>query len=101
MCCDVLAPLGRAVVVGISGAPVQIDTYRSLINGERELIGVSDHLRSELERLIDLADNGKIDLSSVVTETVELSASAINAVLDRLDTFGKGVRSVVVPASSA
>ena len=92
-----LAPMGRAAIVGITGETIAIDTYSTLIGGEHELIGVSDHLRSDLESLVEFAAAGKLVLSDIVTERVPLSAEAINACLDRLSANGSGVRSVVVP----
>jgi 2-desacetyl-2-hydroxyethyl bacteriochlorophyllide A dehydrogenase len=91
-----LARRGRAAVAGITNRPVEIDTYRHLVGKEAELIGVSDHLRSELDYLLDLAAMGKLDLAGVVTERIALDAGAINETLDRLERFGKGVRTVVV-----
>ncbi|NLE77388.1 MAG: alcohol dehydrogenase, partial [Chloroflexi bacterium] len=40
---------------------------------------------------------GKLDLSAVVTRTVPLAAAAINEALDSLESFGAGVRTVIVP----
>ncbi len=92
-----LAVLGRAVIAGISGTPIRIDTYRELLAREAEIIGTNDHLLQELPLLIELARRGKLDLSKVVTRTVPLDAAAINGVLDNLEQFGAGVRSVIVP----
>jgi len=92
-----LAVLGRAVVAGISAAPIRIDTYRELLAKEAEIIGTNDHLLHELPLLIELARRGKLDLRQVVTQTVALDAAAINGVLDKLEQFGAGVRTVIVP----
>jgi D-arabinose 1-dehydrogenase-like Zn-dependent alcohol dehydrogenase len=95
---DSLAPLGRALVVGLSDQLVEIDPYRSLIGKEAKLIGVNDHLARELPVLIELARCRMLDLSRVVAQTVSLDADAVNAALDRLATFSPGtVRTVVVP----
>jgi propanol-preferring alcohol dehydrogenase len=40
---------------------------------------------------------GTLDLSDVVTRTVPLDADAINAVMDELEDFGGGVRTVITP----
>lgn len=92
-----LAVMGRAVVAGISDKPLQIDTYRELLGKEAEIIGTNDHLLQELPLLIELARRGKLDLSEVVTRTVPLDADVINQVLDDLERFGSGVRTVIVP----
>jgi 2-desacetyl-2-hydroxyethyl bacteriochlorophyllide A dehydrogenase len=92
-----LAPLGRAVVVGLSDIDLSVDTYRDLIGREAELIGSNDHLLSELYELVEMADKGILDLSDVVTHTVPLQARDINGVLDALDRHAAPVRTVVVP----
>jgi 2-desacetyl-2-hydroxyethyl bacteriochlorophyllide A dehydrogenase len=92
-----LAIMGRAALVGISGDSFAVTPYHELINKEAEIIGVSDHLAQELPRLIGWASSGKLDLSEVVTNTVPLEAGAINAVLDRLESFGEDIRVVIIP----
>ena len=91
--------MGRAVMVGISDRPFEVDTYRELLGKEAELIGVNDHLLQELPLLIELARRGKLDLSEVVTGSVPLDAAAINGVLDDLEHFGGGMRTVVKRSS--
>jgi len=92
-----LSPMGRAVIVGISGKPLEIDSYRELIGPEAELIGSNDHLLQELPLLIELARRGVLDLSSVISRTVPLEAAAVNAALDDLERFGDAIRTVIVP----
>ncbi|HEY0928427.1 MAG TPA: zinc-binding dehydrogenase [Gemmatimonas sp.] len=92
-----LAPLGRAVVVGLNNVAVPVDSYRDIIGREAELIGSNDHLRSELVELMTLAADGHLDLRNVVTHTVPLDADAINGVLDALDRHEAPVRTVIVP----
>jgi 2-desacetyl-2-hydroxyethyl bacteriochlorophyllide A dehydrogenase len=92
-----LAPMGRAVVVGVSGKPLEIDTYRELLCREGEVIGSMDHLLQELPLLLELARRGKLNLSEAITRTVPLDAEAINQVLDNLDQFRSDVRTVIVP----
>lgn len=92
-----VAVMGRVVIVGISDQPLAIDTYHELLGKEAELIGSNDHLLQELPLLIELARRGKLDLSGVVTSTVPLEAERINHVLDNLEHFGGGMRTVITP----
>lgn len=92
-----LAVFGRAVIAGITDRPMQVDTYHELIGPETELIGSNDHLLQELPLLIEYARRGILDLSNVVSRSVPLDASAINAVLDDLERFGGDLRCVIVP----
>ncbi|MBS3784683.1 MAG: zinc-binding dehydrogenase, partial [Anaerolineae bacterium] len=92
-----LAVFGRAVMVGIASQPLEIETYGELLGREAEVIGSADHLLQELPLLIEYTRRGVLDLSSVVTRTVPLDADAINGVLDQLDEFGAGVRTVITP----
>jgi 2-desacetyl-2-hydroxyethyl bacteriochlorophyllide A dehydrogenase len=63
---------GRMVLIGIGAKSMQLSPYRNLIGKEMEVIGVDDHLRTELEELIKLVRTGRIDLSRSITHTVEL-----------------------------
>lgn len=63
---------GRLVLVGIGSRLVQISPYRTIIGKEMELVGVNDHLRSELAKLIELVSSGRMDLSRSVTHRVPL-----------------------------
>lgn len=93
-----LAVFGRAVIVGISDQPLQIDTYRELLGPETELIGSNDHLLSELPLLLELARRGDLDLSDAVSRTIPLDADLINQTLDELEEFGsEAIRTVIVP----
>jgi 2-desacetyl-2-hydroxyethyl bacteriochlorophyllide A dehydrogenase len=92
-----LAPLGRAVVVGLNDVPVAVDSYRDLIGREGELIGSNDHLLGELHELVALAARGALQLHDVVTQVVPLEAAAVNAVLDALAAHRAPVRTVVEP----
>lgn len=90
-----LAPMGRAVLVGITDRPLELDSYRELIGREASVIGSSDHLRSELDLLLAYAQRGLLDLTAVITESVALDAGPVNQALDRLERFGSGVRTVI------
>ena len=92
-----LAPLGRAVIVGITENPLEIDTYHELLGCEAEIIGSNDHLLHELPLLLELARRGKLNLSDAITHTIPLDASAINHAMDNLENFSSGVRTVITP----
>ena len=92
-----LARQGRAALVGITERNFEVSPYHELINREAEIIGVSDHLATEIPLLLEFARIGKLNLSSVVTSTVLLNAEAINGVLDRLEQFGEDVRVIITP----
>jgi len=87
---------GRCVIVGITTSPVEFDTYRELIGGECEIIGANDHLLPEIHLLLELADHGKIDLSTVVSRTIPLETDPVNDTLTKLETFSSPVRTVVI-----
>lgn len=93
----VLAPHGRAALAGLTQERISLAPYRDLLNREAEIIGVSDHLAAEIAELMGYVERGQLDLSHAVTRVVPLEASAINGVLDRLEAFGDGVRSVIRP----
>ena len=90
-----LGIMGRAMLVGITEKNFEVAPYADVLNKEAEIIGVSDHLASELPLLIEWVRQGKLDLSRVITRTVPLDAGAINEVLDGLEKFGEGVRTVI------
>jgi propanol-preferring alcohol dehydrogenase len=93
-----LAILGRAALVGLTQETLEIAPYSEVLNKETEIIGVSDHLASEIPVLLDLARTGKLDLSHGIIRTVPLEAGAVNGVLDRLEKFGDEVRVVITPS---
>lgn len=92
-----LGLFGRAVMVGITRAPFEVDSYFELIGKEAEIIGSDDHLMTELLQLVEFARRGLLDLSQVVTRTVPLEAGAINGVMDNLERFSSDTRTVIVP----
>jgi propanol-preferring alcohol dehydrogenase len=91
-----LAPKGRAVIAGISPAPIEIDTYRDLIGKEAEVIGSNDHFLGELHELMRFAADRTLQLDTIVTNTVRLAAEDINDVLNKLSSHRAPVRTVVV-----
>ena len=91
-----LAPGGRLVVVALSEAPITFNPYRDLLGKERSIVGCSDHLRSELVELLDLAATGRIDLRHAISKRVPLEAEAIDAVLNELDKGTSALRTIIV-----
>jgi propanol-preferring alcohol dehydrogenase len=91
-----LGKLGRAALVGLTRETFEVTPYTELLNKEAEIIGVSDHLASEIPALLELARLGKLDLSQGVIRTVPLAADAVNDALERLEDFGDDVRVVIL-----
>ena len=92
-----LAIKGRAALAGITGKSFDVSPYHELINREAEIIGVSDHLASEIPLLLEFARTGRLNFTGVITRTVPLEAAAINSTLDRLEHFSEDVRVVINP----
>ena len=91
-----LAPGGRLIIVALSEAPITFNPYRDLLGKERSIIGCSDHLRSELFELMELAAAGRIDLRHAIPARVPLEADAIDGVLNELDRGTSALRRVIV-----
>ena len=87
--------LGRAALVGLTQEGFGVAPYSELLSKEAEIIGVSDHLASEIPALLEFAQTRKLDLSGNLIRTVPLEASAVNDSLNRLETFGDDVRTVI------
>ena len=82
---------------GPAAPPFSVDAYEDLVLREAEIIGVADHLASELPSLLAIAARGDLDLSRVVSQQVPLEAGPVNQVLEDLASFGDEVRTVIVP----
>jgi propanol-preferring alcohol dehydrogenase len=86
---------GRLVLVGIGKDDIRVSPYKTIIGKEMELIGVNDHLRSELAQLIDIIGSGRMDLSRSITHRVHLDE--VNTGLEILEKrTGNPIRVVVV-----
>ena len=86
---------GRMVLVGIGPDDIRVSPYKTIIGKEMELIGVNDHLRSELAQLVDMVGSGRIDLSASVTHRVHLDE--VNTGLSILEEgTGNPIRVVIV-----
>jgi len=92
-----LSVLGRAALVGLTGDALSVLPYPELINKEVEVIGVSDHLASELPVLMQLACSGKLCFPPGTLRFVALDPFSINAALDALAKSTDYVRAVIVP----
>jgi len=90
-----LAPLGRAALVGLTAEWISIHPYTELINKEAEIIGVSDHLATEVPALIEFARSGKLCFPPGTLRVVDLNAAQINAALDALQDSIDHVRTVI------
>ena len=93
-----LAPLGRAGLVGLTAELMSIVPYTELINKEAEIIGVSDHLATELPALIEFARSGKLRFPAETLRVVDLDSSQINTALDAVQDSIDHVRTVIVPS---
>jgi propanol-preferring alcohol dehydrogenase len=88
---------GRAAMVGLASAPTPVHTYRDLIGKEREIIGVSDHLAEEIDELISLVQQGRLDIAPVISNSIPLDEVAVNEVFDALDSYGgEAIRTVIL-----
>ena len=94
-----LGILGRAAIVALSQESMSLRPYPELINKEAEVIGVSDHLASELPSLMRYARSGKLSFPESALRFLDLDAAQINAALDALGRSTDHVRTVIVPAS--
>ena len=88
---------GRIALVGLNEKTIEINPYIELLGKEAEIIGVSDHLASEIPTLIEFTRSGKLDLSRVISQTIPLDAGLINKTFDQLDTYSHTGRVVITP----
>ena len=91
-----LGVLGRAAIVALSREALSFLPYTELINKEAEVIGVSDHLASELPSLMRHAQSGKLTFPESALRFVDLDAAQINAALDALESSTDHVKTVIV-----
>ncbi len=96
-CIDSLNPLGRAVAVGLTPDVLSVGPYTDLVDGERELIGCSDHTLADLHDLMAFAAAGEFSVDPLIGATVPLEAAAVNSVLDDLAAGTAPIRTVIVP----
>jgi D-arabinose 1-dehydrogenase-like Zn-dependent alcohol dehydrogenase len=94
-----LGPLGRAALAGLTSESMSVSPYTELINKEAEIIGISDHLASELPALMEFARGEKLRFPPETLRFVALDAAQINAALDSLEDSIDHVRTVIIPSS--
>ena len=94
---QVLAVFGRAALVGLTAESLSVLPYTEIINKEAEIIGVSDHLATELPLLMQFACNGKLSFPEGTLRSVDLAAAQINRVLDELAKSSDHIRTVIAP----
>lgn len=90
-----LGALGRAALVGLTAESMSIFPYPELINKEAKIIGVSDHLATDLPALMEFARADKLRFPPDALRVVDLDAGQINAVLNALQSFIDHVRTVI------
>lgn len=93
-----LGILGRAAIVALTRDSLSIAPYTELIGREAEVIGVSDHLASELPALMRFAQAGQLTFPDNALRFVDLDAAQINAALDALERSADHVRTVILPS---
>jgi len=90
-----LAVQGRAAMIALSKESLSVCPYPDLIHKEAEVIGVSDHLASELPVLMDLARSGKLRFPQGTLRFVDLDATQVNTALDGLERSTDHIRTVI------
>jgi propanol-preferring alcohol dehydrogenase len=76
---------------------MSIFPYPEMINREAEIIGVSDHLATELPALIEFVRTGRLRFPPRMLHSVDLDAGQINRGLDGLETSTERIRTVILP----
>jgi propanol-preferring alcohol dehydrogenase len=95
-----LGVLGRAALVGLTGEVMSVLPYTELINKEVEIIGISDHVATELPILMEFARSGKLRFQKGTLRSVDLDAAQINAALDAIAGSIDHIRTVIVPRTA-
>jgi 2-desacetyl-2-hydroxyethyl bacteriochlorophyllide A dehydrogenase len=90
-----LAVFGRAALVGLTQKSFEVAPYQNIINKEAEVIGVSDHLASELPLLLEMARDGRLRFPPHAIRTIPLEPGAINETLDALERGSDQIRTVI------
>jgi propanol-preferring alcohol dehydrogenase len=92
-----LGIFGRAALVGLTAESMSVLPYTEIINKEAEIVGVSDHLASELPTLMQFARERKLCFPQETLRSVGLDAAHINAALDAVEKSTDHIRTVIMP----
>lgn len=63
---------GRLVIAGICSKEIAVHPYETIIGKEMKIIGVNDHLKREMMKIIQLASTGRLNLSKSITRILPL-----------------------------
>jgi propanol-preferring alcohol dehydrogenase len=77
---------------------MSVHPYTEVINKEAEIIGVSDHLATEIPALIEFVRSEKLQFPPETLRVVDLDAVQINTALNALEDSINHVRTVIVPS---
>jgi propanol-preferring alcohol dehydrogenase len=92
-----LGRFGRAALVGLTRESFAVAPYENVINKEAEIIGVSDHLASEIPALLEFARTGRLQIPDSVIRAIGLDAKLVNETLDGLEKETDYIRTVIKP----
>ncbi len=87
-------PGGRTVVVGICPEEIGLNPYHDLLLKERTIMGSADQCRADFPVIIEMAAQGRLDLSHSVS--LELPLAEINRGLEMLEKKDRNPVRVVV-----
>ncbi len=68
-----LAPRGRMVVVGICPHKIEVDSYNDILLKEAVITGNCDHLATDIQEILPLIEQKRLDLSRSVSRRISLS----------------------------
>jgi len=91
-----LGVFGRAALVGLTSESMSVLPYPDVSNKGVEILGVSDHLATELPLLMQLARNGKLCFPQGTLRSIDLDAAQINDALDEVEKSSDYIRTVIV-----
>jgi 2-desacetyl-2-hydroxyethyl bacteriochlorophyllide A dehydrogenase len=90
---------GRVVVGGVGMEAPQLPPLISFVGREIAVLGSMGYTRTELERVVELAASGRLDLSGSITERYPLERAA-DALEDLAARRGDPVRLALLPGAS-
>jgi propanol-preferring alcohol dehydrogenase len=90
---------GRVIVGGVGMETPQLPPLISFVGREIAVLGSMGYTRAELERVVDHAAEGRLDLSGSITKRYPLER-AIDALEDLANRRGDPVRLALIPGGS-